>query len=52
MRDSGSTGELLPVAGGDLVQAVMGAPAAQRHGELGFLDGELIFAVTNDGPRG
>src|SRR6266478_1671916 len=41
MRDCGSTGELLPVAGGDLVQAVMGAPAAQRHSELGFLDGEL-----------
>jgi len=52
MRDCGSTGELLPVAGGDLVQAVMGAPGAQRHGELRFLDGELILALTDDGPGG
>ena len=45
-------GELLPVAGGDFVEPVMGSPAAQPHGELCFFDGKLILAVADDRPRG
>src|SRR5271170_7993947 len=48
--NSGSAGELVPVVAGDLVQAVMGSPAAQRHGELRFLRSKLILAVSDDGP--
>src|SRR6266513_2134721 len=37
---------------GDLVQAVMGSPAAQRHGEPGLLERELILAVADGRPCG
>src|SRR5213076_3397418 len=50
--NSGSFGELVPVAPGDLVQAVMGSPAAQRHGEPGLLERELILAVADGRPCG
>ena len=40
------------VATGDLVQAVMGSAAAQRHCELCFFQGELIFSVADDRPGG
>src|SRR2546429_2416872 len=43
MRDCGSTGELLPVAGGGPVQAGNGRPAAQGDGGVCFFDGALIL---------